>query len=93
LTTQYERLLSVDGVAVTFTDGALDEIAHMAAEVNDKTENIGARRLHTMVERLLEDLLYDAPERAPKAVEVDPGFVRRVLKPLVDDAGASKESL
>jgi ATP-dependent HslUV protease ATP-binding subunit HslU len=65
----------------------------MASELNEKTENIGARRLHTMVERLLEDLLYDAPERAPKTVEIDPGYVRRVLKPLVDDAEASKESL
>ncbi len=93
LTKQYERLLSVDGVNVVFTDGALDEIAHMAAEVNAKTEDIGARRLHTMVERLLEDLLFDAPERAPKHVEVDPGYVRKVLKPLVDDAGMSQESL
>jgi ATP-dependent HslUV protease ATP-binding subunit HslU len=93
LTKQYEKLLSVEGVKVTFEDGALDEIAHMAAEVNLRTENIGARRLHTMVERLLEELLFDAPERAPKSVNVDPGYVRRVLGPLVKDLDSSHSSL
>jgi ATP-dependent HslUV protease ATP-binding subunit HslU len=93
LTKQYERLLSVEGVRVTFEDGALDEIAHMAAEVNSKTENIGARRLHTMVERLLEELLFDAPERAPKSVNIDPGYVRGVLGPLVKDLDSSHSSL
>jgi ATP-dependent HslUV protease ATP-binding subunit HslU len=93
LTKQYQRLLAVDGVNVTFEGGALDEIAHMAAEVNGKTLDIGARRLHTMVEKLLEDLLYDAPERAPKEVVVDPGYVRDVLGPLVKDMDSSRSSL
>jgi ATP-dependent HslUV protease ATP-binding subunit HslU len=93
LTKQYQRLLAVDGVNVTFEGGALDEIAHMAAEVNGKTLDIGARRLHTMVEKLLEDLLYDAPERAPKEVVVDPGYVRDVLGPLVKDMDTSRSSL
>ena len=93
LTKQYERLLAVEGVTVTFEDNALDEIAHMAAEVNKNTEDIGARRLHTMVEKLLEDLLFDAPERAPKSVTVDPGYVRRVLGPIVKDMQASRTSL
>ena len=93
LTKQYEKLLSVEGVMVTFEDGALDEIAHMAAEVNARTLNIGARRLHTMVEKLLEDLLFDAPERAPKTVLIDPGYVRRVLGPLVQDIDESRSSL
>jgi len=93
LTKQYQRLLAVDGVNVTFEGGALDEIAHMAAEVNGKTLDIGARRLHTMVEKLLEDLLYDAPERAPKEVVVDPGYVRKVLGPLVKDMDTSRSSL
>jgi ATP-dependent HslUV protease ATP-binding subunit HslU len=93
LTKQYEKLLAVEGVTVTFEDSALDEIAHMAAEVNTKTEDIGARRLHTMVEKLLEELLYDAPERAPKHVNIDPGYVRKVLAPLVKDMGTSRSSL
>jgi ATP-dependent HslUV protease ATP-binding subunit HslU len=93
LTKQYQRLLAVDGVNVTFEGGALDEIAHMAAEVNGKTLDIGARRLHTMIEKLLEDLLYDAPERAPKEVVVDPGYVRKVLGPLVKDMDSSRSSL
>jgi ATP-dependent HslUV protease ATP-binding subunit HslU len=93
LTKQYEKLLAVEGVTVTFEDSALDEIAHMATEVNTKTEDIGARRLHTMVEKLLEELLYDAPERSPKAVNIDPGYVRKVLAPLVKDMGKSRSSL
>ena len=93
LTAQYQQLLAVDGVKVTFTDGALDELAHMAAEVNQKAEDIGARRLQTIVEKLLEDLLFDAPEKGPKTVEVDPGFVRKKLGPLVKDAKASRSIL
>jgi ATP-dependent HslUV protease ATP-binding subunit HslU len=93
LTKQYEKLLAVEGVTVTFEDSALDEIAHMAAEVNTKTEDIGARRLHTMVEKLLEELLFDAPERAPKHVTIDPGYVRKVLAPLVKNMGTSRSSL
>ena len=93
LTKQYQKLLSVEGVEVEFTDGALDEIAHMAAQVNRNTTDIGARRLHTMVEKLLEDLLFDAPERAPKKVEIDPGYVRKVLKPLVQDTDSSRSTL
>lgn len=87
LTKQYQNLLAVDGVEVVFDDGALDEIAHMAAEFNEKTENIGARRLHTMLERLLGDVLYSAPESGPQRVEVTPGFVRERLAKFVDDSG------
>jgi len=93
LTTQYERLLAVDGVKVEFSPAALDEIAHLAAVVNSRTIDIGARRLHTMVEKLLEELLFDAPEKAPKDVQIDPGFVRTVLKPLVDDSDVSRKTL
>ena len=93
LTKQYEKLLSVEGVKVDFDDGALDEIAHMAADVNAKTMDIGARRLHTMIEKLLEDLLYDAPERAPKAVHIDPGYVRERLAKYAKDLDASRSVL
>ena len=93
LTSQYAQLLAVEGVEVTFTDGALDEIAHMAAEVNEKAEDIGARRLQTIVEKLLEDILFDAPEKAPKTVKIDPGFVRKKLGPLVKDVKASRSIL
>lgn len=93
LTKQYKQLLAVEGVKIEFDDGALDEIAHMAAEVNAKAENIGARRLHTMVERLLGDLMFDAPENAPESVKIDAGYVREKLRPLVDDLEASKTVL
>src|SRR5690606_24615742 len=59
---QYEVLLAADGIQVTFTDEAIEEIAHMAARVNSETEDIGARRLHTVLERLLEELSFMAPD-------------------------------
>lgn len=93
LTKQYKQLLAVEGVNIEFDDGALDELAHMAAEVNEIAQNIGARRLHTMIERLLEDLMFAAPEDAPESVKIDAGYVREKLRPLVDDINASKTVL
>lgn len=91
LTKQYQSLLAVDGVEVTFTSGALDEIAHMATEVNTKLENIGARRLHTILERLLADVLFSAPESGPSKIEVTPGYVRERLNKFVEESsGATK---
>jgi len=83
---QYQKLLSVDGVEVSFTGAALDEVAHFAVELNSKVENIGARRLHTLMERILEDLSFEAPDCGPKSVEFQVEDVRRVLKPLMDNA-------
>ena len=90
LTKQYEKLLAVEGVTVSFTDDALDEIARLAAEVNSKTENIGARRLHTVMERLLEDILFEAPEVERKEYVYDGAMVRERLAGLVQDVDLSR---
>ncbi len=79
LTKQYISLLAVDGVSISFTEDALGEIASLAAALNERTENIGARRLHTMMERLLEDLLFEAPETETKSVVFDAEKVRAKL--------------
>jgi ATP-dependent HslUV protease ATP-binding subunit HslU len=83
LTKQYISLLEVDGVTISFTDDALAEIASLAGAANEKTENIGARRLHTMMEKLLEDLLFEAPETETKSMVFDGAKVREKLGPLV----------
>jgi ATP-dependent HslUV protease ATP-binding subunit HslU len=90
LTKQYQLLLSVEGVQISFTDGALDEIANVAAAVNEKAENIGARRLHTVMERLLQELLFDAPETDRKNVVFDEAAVKELLEPLVKESGKGK---
>lgn len=68
LTTQYRQLLQADGISIEFTSEALDEIARVATYVNEHTENIGARRLHTIMERLLEEVLFEAPELETKSI-------------------------
>jgi ATP-dependent HslUV protease ATP-binding subunit HslU len=93
LTLQYEKLLAVDGFNLTFTVEALDEIAHFATEVNSKTENIGARRLHTVMERLLEDFLFDAPEGGPKEISMDATAVKQKLEKYVKDLASARKIL
>ena len=90
LTRQYSALLATEGTRVTFTDEAIAELARVAVEVNSRTENIGARRLHTILERLLEELSFDAPDRAQKEVVVDPAFVRERLADVVKDEDLSR---
>jgi ATP-dependent HslUV protease ATP-binding subunit HslU len=90
LTKQYEKLLATEGVTVSFTDDALDEIAHIAAEVNSKTENIGARRLHTVMEKLLEDVLFAAPDVEVKKLVFDAAAVRDKLSSLAEDVDLSR---
>jgi ATP-dependent HslUV protease ATP-binding subunit HslU len=90
LVKQYQALLATEGVHLVFSEDAIDEIADMAARVNDQTENIGARRLHTIMERLLEDLSFDAPERAPSTVTVDRAYVRAKLERVVESTDVSK---
>jgi ATP-dependent HslUV protease ATP-binding subunit HslU len=92
LTKQYVMLLGVEGVSVSFTVDALETIAKLAAELNTKTENIGARRLHTMMERLLEPELFDAPE-VKQAVHFDAALVERRLAPFVYEAAKNKSIL
>jgi ATP-dependent HslUV protease ATP-binding subunit HslU len=76
LTKQYQQLLQADGVTIEFTDEGIREIARMAAEVNERTEDIGARRLYTLVERVLEDVSFEAPELTGEQVVVDADYVR-----------------
>jgi ATP-dependent HslUV protease ATP-binding subunit HslU len=90
ITKQYQQLLSAEGVSLDFTDGAIDVIADMAHEVNSRAENIGARRLHTVMERLLEEVMYDAPNVQDKRITVDESMVRERLNDLVKDVDLSK---
>ena len=90
LTKQYQLLLETEDVQVEFTEDALDELARLAAEVNSKTENIGARRLHTLMEKLLEDVLYQAPEVPVRNVRFDREAVRERLSGLVKDVDLSR---
>ncbi|WP_371736931.1 ATP-dependent protease ATPase subunit HslU [Brevibacillus sp. HD1.4A] len=76
---QYVALLETEGVQVEFTSEAIQEIAKMAAEVNQSTDNIGARRLHTILEKLLEDLSFEAPEIHLEVVQITPDYVRQKL--------------
>lgn len=90
LTKQYEKLLAVEEVKVSFTDDALDEIARVAAEVNSKTENIGARRLHTVMEKLLETILFEAPDVETKEIVFSKKEVRDRLGGLANDVDLSR---
>ena len=88
LTQQYTQLLSVEGVKLTFAEDGIEQLAAYAMKVNEQTENIGARRLHTVLERLLEDVSYAAPEEAGEIV-VDAGYVRDRLAEIVESANLS----
>jgi ATP-dependent HslUV protease ATP-binding subunit HslU len=76
---QYVALMATEGVSLEFTPDAIDRIAELAALVNERTENIGARRLHTVMERLLDEASFEAPEMAGRAVLVDAAYVDRML--------------
>ena len=90
LVSQYQALLQTEGVELDFTPEGLDEIAATAVRVNDRTENIGARRLFTIMERLLEQILFDAPEMPDKRVHVDAPYVRERLKDIAQDHDLSR---
>ena len=87
---QYTALLRTEGVEVEFTDDAVTSIAEYAALVNDRMENIGARRLHTVMEHVVEELSFTAPERSGERVTIDAGYVRAALDDLVADEDLSK---
>jgi len=87
---QYQMLLKVEGVEVEFTSDAIQEIARIAEQVNQTTDNIGARRLQTMMELLLQDLLFDAPEEAPEKVVFDSEKVRGKLEDFVANLERAK---
>lgn len=87
---QYMALLRTDGVAVVFEDDAIERLAVIAEEVNQRTENIGARRLHTLMECLLEDVLFNAPDVDIAEVVVDAAYVDEKLKNIKDDEDLSR---
>lgn len=80
---QYRELLSTEGITITFTEDAIDELAEIAFRVNTETENIGARRLHTILEKLLEDLAFEAPDIEEKEVIIDRAYVSAKLAHIV----------
>lgn len=86
---QYSALLAVEGIEIEFTDDAIDELAEIACQVNGQTENIGARRLHTILEKLLEDLAFEAPDMADARIVIDRSYVREKLSHIVVDQDLS----
>jgi ATP-dependent HslUV protease ATP-binding subunit HslU len=90
LTRQYVALLATEGVELVFDDSAIEEIAAIAAEVNGRTENVGARRLHTVMERLLEEISFCAPERSGSSVHLDGPTVRKELGAILEDEDLSR---
>jgi ATP-dependent HslUV protease ATP-binding subunit HslU len=85
LTKQYAALVEAEGAKLDFTESGIAEIAHIAAMVNERMENIGARRLHTVMTTLLEDVLFELPDRGKEAILVDGNVVRERLKAIVED--------
>jgi ATP-dependent HslUV protease ATP-binding subunit HslU len=87
---QYIALLETEGIKLSFAEDALIEIAKIAAQVNQSTENIGARRLHTIMEKLLEDISFDGPDLKKKTVRIDSAYVQKQLSEIVKDQDLSR---
>ena len=87
---QYVALLATEGVTIDFTEDGIDEIARLATEINEKVEDIGARRLHTVMERLVEEISFAASDREGDVVVIDPAYVRDQVGQLVEGADLSK---
>jgi ATP-dependent HslUV protease ATP-binding subunit HslU len=90
LVKQYTALLATEGVTLTFTDEAVSLVAEYAALVNEQTENIGARRLHTVMERLLDEVSFDAPDLSGRSITIDAAYVRRMLADVVRNEDLSR---
>ena len=90
LTKQYVSLLGTEGVTINFTEAAIDRMSSLAADVNARVENIGARRLHTIMETLLEDLSFEADEHKGETIDITPDYVDERLKGVVQDQDLSK---
>jgi ATP-dependent HslUV protease ATP-binding subunit HslU len=90
LVTQYTALLSTEGLGIRFTEGAIGRIADFAALVNDRTENIGARRLHTVMEKLLDEVSFEAPDMTDKSITIDEAYVERMLADIVRNEDLSR---
>jgi ATP-dependent HslUV protease ATP-binding subunit HslU len=87
---QYKALMETEGVTLAFTDDAVDAMAEFAFSVNEQTENIGARRLHTIMEKVLEDIAFEAPDIAEKGQKIDAEYVRRKLADIVKNQDLSR---
>src|SRR5438552_14488066 len=90
LVKQYTALLDTEGIKLTFTDDAVEEISRFAARLNEMSENIGARRLHTIMEKLLEEISFQGPDLKKKTVRIDAVYVRKQLADLVKDQDLSR---
>ena len=90
LTKQYKALLETEGLTIIFKDEAIDRMSNLAAEVNSTMENIGARRLHTIMEMLLEDISFNASDMNEKTIEIDRAYVDERLKDIVQDQDLSR---
>ena len=90
LVKQYKALLETEGVELEFTPDAVDAVAELAARVNEQTENIGARRLHTIMEKVLDEISFAAPDIEPKRQRIDAGYVRGALSDIVKNQDLSR---
>ena len=87
---QYTALLATEGVTLDFTDDGVAALADIAARVNQRTDDIGARRLHTILERLLDEISFDAPDQGGSSLRIDRAFVEARLEGLVQDEDLSR---
>jgi ATP-dependent HslUV protease ATP-binding subunit HslU len=87
---QYAALMDTEKVNLSFTDDAVDALSELAADINDRIENIGARRLHTVLERLLEDISFTATDRGGETIEVDAAYVKEKVEPLAQKGDLSR---
>lgn len=90
LTKQYTALMETEGISLSFDEGAIEEMARIAVEVNENTEEIGARRLHTIMERVLDDLSFDASEKGEQAIVITAEYVSSHLKDIAEDQDLSR---
>ncbi len=90
LVKQYSALLETEGVTIVFEQSAVEEIAKMAAQLNESGENIGARRLHTIMSTVLEDIMFDIPETKTKKIKITRALVQRTLKEIIEDEDLRK---
>ena len=87
---QYKALLKTENVELEFSDDGIDTIANLASEVNSTVENIGARRLHTIIEKVLDEISFTATDRAGEKIVIDANYVKKNLGELVKDTDLSK---
>jgi ATP-dependent HslUV protease ATP-binding subunit HslU len=87
---QYEALIGTEGLDLSFSPDAVDALADLATDINDRVENIGARRLHTVLERLLEDISFSASDRGGESVQVNADYVRERVAPLAAKGDLSR---